>query len=359
VSTADSAGQAGVNLQRVLGVRCVLEARAAAAAAADPAAAAADPAGAAAARVAEALQVYSRRVVAVTPGLARQILSDVADYEAEMARLKAIPAEVDGLARLASAGKNATKKQISVAEAEAMVSASSPDAPADPTAPATALYARHQATSGSISVYRQLCAMVTAVATMRAATVIPGSVKKLERFTFKVAEKYGGRFDLCRDLIRVTIEVESLADAATMVGALHEAATVWVVRTKDRFNQPSAEVLPIGGYRDYQLLCVVEVAPRVYRWAEVQVNLKSLVAIKGREGGGHDAFKFARSIGAYSAGSYEFKGGADAELCGRIAAGVLLKVDLAQDRAMSKDPALLAKFCEALESPTCRLADLK
>ena len=38
---------------------------------------------------------------------------------------------------------------------------------------------------------------------------------------------------------------------------------------------------------------------------------------------------------------------------------VLLKVGLADDKAMSKDPALLAKFCEALESPTCRLADLK
>ena len=241
-----------------------------------------------------------------------------------------------------------------------MVSASSPGAPADPTTPAAALYARHQATSGSISVYRQLCAMVMAIATMvGAATVIPGSVKKLARFTFKVAEKYGGRFDLCRDLIRATIEVESLADAATVVAALHDAATVWVVRTKDRFNQTSAEVLPIGGYRDYQLLCIVEVAPGVYRWAEVQVNLKSMVAIKGRAGGGHDAFKFARAIGAYSAGSYEFQGGVDAELCGRIAAGVLLKVDVTSDKAMSKDPALLASFYKALQSPTCRVADLK
>ena len=334
VSTVDSAGVAGVNLQRVLGVRCVLEDRGAA-----------DRASAAAS-VDEALQIYSRRVVAVTPDLARQIISDAADYEAEMARLKAIPAEIDaacdGLARLAGAGKRAQNNRITVDEAEKMVLASSPDAPADPTTPAAALHARHQATSGSIAVYRQLYAMVAAIATtIVTATVIPGSVKKLERFTFKVAEKYGGRFDLCRDLIRATIEVESLVDAATVVEALYDTATAWVVRTKDRFNQPSAMVLPIGGYRDYQLLCIVEVAPGVHRWAEVQVNLKRLVAIKGREGGGHDAFKFARTIGAYSAVSYEFKGGVDAELCGRIAAGVLLKVDLEMDLAMSKDPALL------------------
>ena len=111
--------------------------------------------------------------------------------------------------------------------------------------------------------------------------------------------------------------------------------------------------------QDFQALCLFEVEPGVYRWGEVQVNVEDMVAIKGRPGGGHDAFKFARSIGAYSEGSYQFAGGCDAELCAQIAAGLLLKVDISSDRAMRKDPALLGKFCEALGSPTCRATDLE
>ena len=114
-----------------------------------------------------------------------------------------------------------------------------------------------------------------------------------------------------------------------------------------------------GSSQDFQALCLFEVEPGVYRWGEVQVNVTDMVAIKARPGGGHDAFKFARSIGAYSEGSYLFKGGCDAELCAQIAAGLLLKVDLSHDEAMSKDPALLVKVCEALGSPTCRVTDLK
>jgi len=37
---------------------------------------------------------------------------------------------------------------------------------------------------------------------------------------------------------------------------------------------------------------------------------------------------------------------------------MVLKVDLFGDKAMSKDPALLAKFCAALESETCRVTEL-
>ena len=111
--------------------------------------------------------------------------------------------------------------------------------------------------------------------------------------------------------------------------------------------------------QDFQALCLFEVEPGVYRWGEVQVNVQDMLAIKGRPGGGHDAFKFARSIGAYSEGSYQFTGGCGSELYAQIAAGLLLKVDLNGDEAMGKDLALLGKFCEALGSPTCRVAGLR
>ena len=71
------------------------------------------------------------------------------------------------------------------------------------------------------------------------------------------------------------------------------------------------------------------------------------------------AQKFARSIGAYDAGTFAHTGGCDDALCDKIKAGMVLQVDLHGDKAMSNDPALLAKFCEALKSATCRVTKLK
>ena len=71
------------------------------------------------------------------------------------------------------------------------------------------------------------------------------------------------------------------------------------------------------------------------------------------------AQKFARSIGAYDAGTFTHTGGCDEALCDKIEAGMVLKVDLDGDQALKRDPALLAKFCEALESETCRVTELE
>ena len=71
------------------------------------------------------------------------------------------------------------------------------------------------------------------------------------------------------------------------------------------------------------------------------------------------AQKFARSIGAYDAGTFTHTGGCDEALCEKIEAGMVLKVDQTGNEAMKRDPALLAKFCEALMSKTCRVTKLK
>ena len=71
------------------------------------------------------------------------------------------------------------------------------------------------------------------------------------------------------------------------------------------------------------------------------------------------AQKFARSIGAYDAGTFTHTGGCDEALCDKIKAVMVLKVDLQGDQAMKKDPALLAMFCKALKSTTCRVTELK
>lgn len=78
-----------------------------------------------------------------------------------------------------------------------------------------------------------------------------------------------------------------------------------------------------------------------------------MVSIK--TSGAHDDFKLARSLAAFSKFTYSFKGGASAELCDRIAAGVLLDVGLESDEALRKDTDLLHQFCTALKSTSCRL----
>ena len=65
-------------------------------------------------------------------------------------------------------------------------------------------------------------------------------------------------------------------------------------------------------------------------------------------------------LGVYSEGTYLFKGSIDAKVCERVAAGVLLKLDLRGDRTIENNPNpwLLVKLCTALGSATCRLIDL-
>ena len=99
--------------------------------------------------------------------------------------------------------------------------------------------------------------------------MVPGAVKALRRYTFM--EKYGGRFDLCKDLIRATIEVNSLAEVADVVEAIYQSSNIIVVREKNRFD-PEYDALPIGGYRDFQLLVLFQVEDGVWRWGEVQVR---------------------------------------------------------------------------------------
>lgn len=355
-SAAAASAVRGINLQRVIGHYCVLEARSAA----GGNTAAATAAGA---NLNEPLAVYARRVVQVTPALAGQIITDVSSYEQVMAARKQIAAEVEGLVRMAAAGEKhpqtapGTDERIAMESAEALVSASEPDAPPAGN-PARALYARHRASAASISLYKQLCALTAALACL--ATIVPGAVKALARYTFKTVDKYGGQFSGCRDLVRATIEAGSLAELAEIVEALHKSSSILVVRAKDRFNQLAAELLPIGGYRDYQALCLFQVEPGVWAWGEIQCNLAEMVQIKKTPGGGHDAFKFARSISAYSEGTYLFKGSIDAEVCERVAAGVLLRLDLRGDRTIENNPNpwLLVKLCTALRSATCRLIDL-
>ena len=73
------------------------------------------------------------------------------------------------------------------------------------------------------------------------------------------------------------------------------------MRCKNRFD-PDYDSLPVAGYRDFQILGLIEVSGSLH-WAEIQVNLQKMVDVKdGKAGaGGHEAFNTLRCIAAMSA----------------------------------------------------------
>ena len=288
-STPDAAAITSPNLQRVLGFLCVVEARHRNEGNAAAAAAAAE-------KVAEAGRIYAARVVTASPALARTILRDVGDYAAVMAALTGIATEQKALERLRGIGPS---EAVTPESAAALVTGggrkgTSTPAPPPSTSPAFAVRARHLASGASIVFYELLLLLLAGYVN---ATVVPGSVKKLRRFGFKTEDKYDGDYGQCHDLVRATIEVGTLAEVAEVAELIHKSPGVLVVRVKNRFD-PSYDALPIGGYRDLQLLVVFEEAPGVWRWAELQINLAEMVAIKSRPGGGHDAFVRVRGKGS-------------------------------------------------------------
>ena len=79
--------------------------------------------------------------------------------------------------------------------------------------------------------------------------------------------------------------------------------------------------------------------------------------LKNREDGGHTIFKYARSFEGYSEATYSYAGKLTEALCGYVAAGMIIKANLAGDKGAS--PELQGKLGAALASPKCRVSDLK
>ena len=178
VSAPDATGITGANVQRVLGYLCVPEARHRH----DGNAAAAEKA---AEKVAEAAAIYTARVLAASPALARTILSDVGDYAAVMAALAGIATEQEALERLRGIGAKHKQTVPGTGEAVTPESAavlvtdsggaagktkgtSTPAVPSPPsTSPAFAVRARHLASGASIVFYKRCCCCSRGTVTRR------------------------------------------------------------------------------------------------------------------------------------------------------------------------------------------------
>merc|ERR1711938_35253 len=58
--------------------------------------------------------------------------------------------------------------------------------------------------------------------------------------------------------------------------------------------------------------------------AELQINVAAFVRLKGRAGGGHDIFNFARALMAYDPSVYNYRGDCDEAACEKAGAGLLI-----------------------------------
>ena len=223
------------------------------------------------------------------------------------------------------------------------------DAPPD-TQPGYAIHARKRGARASVALYELLCA---AVAEMPGdPLVMPGGIKKLRRMCFKALTNYGGRISDVRDVARATIKVDRLAAVAAVARALLDTPELRVLRIKNRFDA-GYDADPIGGYRDLQFLaCFCDPLTSLWSWGEVQVNLLGMVEIKGRKGGGHAVFKYARSLEAYNAVTWRFEGDLTAEVASQVAAGMQSELGLSN---AIKTPEAVSRLSAALLSTKCRV----
>ena len=183
-----------------------------------------------------------------------------------------------------------------------------------------AVVARWDASIASIALYFAVSMAVDTIAGNGGAAglvrVIPGPVKGLGRMVFKSGLGYNFDFSRCKDLARLTVQVADLPTAAKVVEALTKSDMLTVMRTKNRFDR-SYDTFAIGGYRDYQMICLLSVGG-VYWQVEVQVNLDAMVAIKHSS---HDPFEQARAIEAFSAANTEYTGKPADRIWEKVASG--------------------------------------
>ena len=94
-------------------------------------------------------------------------------------------------------------------------------------------------------------------------------------------------------------QVDGLTSAADVAEEMILSDDILAVRWKDRFD-PDYDALPIGGYRDLQMLGLIEMDGR-YHYVEVQINIKTMLQIKSGGRGTGGAARAAQSWAAAAA----------------------------------------------------------
>ena len=312
---------------------------------------------------------FAKKRVAVSATLVKIILKDVQKYDTELAVQINRPGGAPAVTKLAEATSDdailhqtvksggtgiVTKAWIKETAAAATASAAAANVPLD--ALAYVAHARLAAGPVSIMLYEVVSELLHAHA-IEGSECLPGMVKGSARIVFKSMTKYLGNTSKCHDLARATVSVRTLADAVAVVLAVLACPLIVVIRAKNRFD-PSYDAIPIGGYRDVQLQCLLQDSRDNWHYAELQINLVAMIAIKaggGEDGGGHHAFDQARLIDAFSERTLRYNGKPSDVVFGMVRSGVLLALDLtANELDESQQEALQG----ALQSTECRIRSL-
>ena len=312
---------------------------------------------------------FAKKRVAVSATLVKIILKDVQKYDTELAVQIKRPGGALAVTKLAEATSDdailhqtvksggtgiVTKAWIKETAAAATASAAAANVPLD--ALAYVAHARLAAGPVSIMLYEVVSELLHAHA-IEGSECLPGMVKGSARIVFKSMTKYLGNTSKCHDLARATVSVRTLADAVAVVLAVLACPLIVVIRAKNRFD-PSYDAIPIGGYRDVQLQCLLQDSRDNWHYAELQINLVAMITIKaggGEDGGGHHAFDQARLIDAFSERTLRYNGKPSDVVFGMVRSGVLLALDLtANELDESQQEALQG----ALQSTECRIRSL-
>lgn len=311
---------------------------------------------------------FARKRVAESTALVKMILRDVDLYnnalsvQIELPDGAAVVAKLaeatsdDAIRHQAVAGGSAsstgtvTEAWIKQTAAAASASAAAPDFPLDSLA--YVAHARLAAGPVSIKLYEVVSELLHAAHSIVGAECVPGMVKGAPRIVFKSMTKYGGNTSKCHDLARATVSVRTLADVVVVVLAVLACPLIVVIRIKNRMD-PAYDALPIGGYRDVQFQCLLQDSAGKWFYAELQINLVAMIAIK--EGGGHHAFDQARLIDAFSERTLRYNGKPSEVVFGMVRSGVLLALDLTNNVL---DESQAAALQGALESAECRIRSL-
>eukprot|EP00039_Didymoeca_costata_P000170 m.44431 g.44431 ORF g.44431 m.44431 type:complete len:793 (-) comp10094_c0_seq2:97-2475(-) len=290
---------------------------------------------------------YEKSRIVLTKKIVPQILKDIEVYE-QLAK--------DQITQHPQALQYLEQLEHTTATKEAMDSLKQQQkVPFESTSLEYIVYSRQAAGKTSV----ELCSILSKVLQKISAkvTISPGSVKKVRRIIFKSLIKYGGNFSNCCDMARATLKVANLEDVAKVVETLLVAEPLTVLRVKNRFAA-KYDAIPEGGYRDVQLLCTIPVSG-IEHFVEIQVNLSSMSEVKSGKatGGGHNIFKTARAIEAFTPSTIAYNGVGSQDLWDRIAAGMLDSVNLSgHEKQLSEDDSL--GLYTSLLNPLCRLRKL-
>lgn len=313
---------------------------------------------------------FSEARIEMTPPLTTMLVADIDEYQQVFDRKVA---ESGGPNILDELDATVTAAQRRIPSETEIKGLTRDKAAPNPVKLGYAAHIRKMAAPTALTLYMLASILIASTAQAAGAYCIPGPIKGLRRMVAKVIEKYDS-FGPCHDIARCTVHFPSFPALIAFLEALIGCGQVIILRIKNRFKA-AYDAVPNGGYRDLQLLLLLpdgggSVADgcakgKVFRYCELQLNLKDMVAIKNGEssrqkkaggGGGHDAFNLARAIDAFSPRTLRYKGAADDKTWALMKAGALLEVDF--ERMDLSERLEQEKLKDALASPQCRVRKL-